>query len=70
MHRSAQVRTTRPRPVVQDWLDTCLCATTLCSTLSGVELLVEWLTRVLPDRTMILRDNSAKLLDGIFDTRL
>ena len=34
------------------------------------KVLVEWLTRVLPDRTMILRDNSAKLLDGIFDTRL
>jgi len=33
-------------------------------------MLAEWLTRVLPDRTMILRDNSAKLLDGIFDTRL
>ena len=69
--RSAQKRTSKyPRPAAQEWLDTHSCAS-LYGTLSGVELLlIEWLTRVLPDRTMILRDNSAKLLDGIFDTRL
>ena len=67
---NAQKRTSKyPRPAVQEWLDTQLCAN-LYGTLSGVELPVEWLTRALPDRTMILRDNSAKLLDGIFDTRL
>ena len=67
--RSAQKRTSKSHASAL-WSKSG--STLACATLYGTELkvLVEWLTRVLPDRTMILRDNSAKLLDGIFDTRL